>query len=175
MFYRQPSWMLVAGAGLLAACHAKPRLEHTVYYGSTAVYRLKPGAQEITPDKATTSFYSQRFNFHPRFNQPLHRVVRNSGTETVYLGLVMPPVPGDLTVLTLPDSVWQLVDARSASPHAGRLALLRNARRGEYNVRYVNKIAATSNVHIINLLTSDSLLAKRYYAADSLFEGNLLL
>lgn len=174
-FYQFSSLALVLLAGLATNCQPGRSQGRAVYFGPTAVYRLGKTDQEVTPDPAATTFYEQRFNFHPRFNQPLHRLVRGTGPETVYLGLVMPPVPARLAALTAPDSVWQLVSER-AEPHGnGRLALLKNVRRGEYNVRYVGKAAKSGNTHVINLLTADSAVARSYYVAKPLFKGNLLL
>ena len=139
------------------------------------MYRLGADAKEIAPDSATTAYYGQRFNFHPRFNQPLHRLVRGSGPETVYLGLVLPPAPRNLVVLMASDSVWQQVATRTVSPDGAQLALLRNPRRSEYNVRYVGESKKSGNVHVVNMLTSDSTVARSYYTAEKLFKGNLLL
>ena len=176
MFFRQIKWVALASAGLLlSSCQPGQSQGRAVKFGPTPVYRLGKGAQEVAPDKALTDFYEQRFNFHPRFNQPLHRLVRGNGPD-VYLGLVVPPGPADLAVLTRPDSVWQVVLASRAEPRgAGQLALLRDPRRGEYNVRYVGKAAKSGNTHVINLLTTDSTVARSYYSADKLFRGDLLL
>ncbi len=165
--------VVAASAGLLlSSCQPGQSQGRAVRFGPTPVYRLAKGAQEVVPDKATTQFYEQRFNFHPRFNQPLHRLVRGNGPD-VYLGLVVPPGPTDLAVLIRPDSVWQAV-ANRTEPQ-GQLAMFRNPRRGEYNVRYAGKAVKTGNIHVINLLTTDSTLARSYYSADKLFKGNLLL
>ena len=160
---------------MLGSCQQGQSPGRAVYFGPTGVYRLTGDAQEIAPDSALTAYYGRRFNFHPRFNQPLHRLVRGSGPETVFLGLVLPPAPGNLGVLTASDSVWQQVAARAVAPGAAQVALLRNPRRGEYNVRYVGKNKKSGNTHVINLLTPDSTVARSYYAAEKLFKGNLLL
>jgi hypothetical protein len=163
---------VLLSAGLLAGCQHAPPQSQTVYFGPTAVYRLPKGTHEASPDTASTAFYERRFNFHPRFNQPLHRVVVGSPTETVYLGLAVPPVPANLQALVAPDSAWGVVE-RKALPHAAHLALLRG-HRGEFDVRYVGR-ASSGNVHVVNLLTRDSVVARSYYEAPTLFKGNLLL
>jgi hypothetical protein len=164
--------LLLLHGALLTGCQQAHTQSRTVYFGPTAVYRLPTGTREVKPDSASTAFYERRFNFHPRFNQPLHRVVAGIPAETVYLGLVMAPVPADLGVLVAPDSVWQVVE-RKALPHAGQLALLRG-RHGEFDVRYVGR-ASSGNTHVVNLLTRDSVVARSYYEAPKLFKGNLLL
>lgn len=163
---------LLLHVGLLASCQQARPQSRTVYFGPTAVYRLPKGTHEAKPDIASTAFYEQRFNFHPRFNQPLHRIVAGNPTETVYLGVAVPPVPANLQALVEPDAVWQLA-ARKMLPGAAQLALLRG-HNGEFDVRYVGR-ATSGNVHIVNLLTRDSVVARNYYEASKLFKGDLLL
>ena len=158
---------------LVTGCQRDHYQDHVVRFGATNVYKLTGGAREQTPDKSATQFYEQRFNFHPRFNQPLHRIVAGEGAETVYLGIVVPPVPNNLGVLTQSDSVWTLVQEKTLTGKA-RLALLKN-QRGEYDVRYVGASSKSNNTHVINLFTKDSVTARSYYDASKLFKGNLLL
>ncbi|WP_046244614.1 hypothetical protein [Hymenobacter terrenus] len=173
MNYRFNSWVtLFLNLGLLAGCQQARTQSRTVYFGPTAVYKLPDGTREEKPNKETTASYERRFNFHPRFNQPLHRIVAGKDAETVYLGLAMPPVPANLQALVEPDSVWQVVERR-ALPGEAQLALLRG-HRGEFNVRYVGR-ATSGNTHVVNLLTRDSVVARSYYMAPKLFKGNLLL
>ncbi|MBO2011360.1 hypothetical protein [Hymenobacter negativus] len=172
MTFRFNGWAVLLTLALLAGCQQAHKQSGTVYFGPTAVYRLPKGTHEAMPDTASTAFYERRFNFHPRFNQPLHRIVAGSPTETVYLGIAMPPVPANLQVLVEPDAVWQVV-GRKALPSAAQLALLRG-RNSEFNVRYVGK-AKSGNVHVVNLLTRDSVVARSYYDAPKPYKGNLLL
>lgn len=165
-------WAVLLQVGLLAGCQQARPQSRTVYFGPTAVYRLPQGTREAKPDTASTAFYERRFNFHPRFNQPLHRIVAGSPTETVYLGVAVPPVPANLQALVEPDAVWQVVE-RQALPAGAQLALLRG-RSGEFDVRYVGR-AKSGNIHIVNLLTRDSVVARSYYTAPRLYKGNLLL
>ena len=175
MNYRQLSSLTLFSCTvfLLTGCYQDQQQDHVVRFGATSVYKLMDGAREQTPDKNATQFYEQRFNFHPRFNQPLHRIVAGQGAETVYLGIVAPPVPNNLGVLIQSDSVWSLLHEKKLTEKA-RLALLKN-RRGEYDVRYIGESSKTNNTHVINLLTKDSVTARSYYDADNLFKGNLLL
>ena len=57
--------------------------------------------------------------------------------------------------------------------HAAKLALLRG-RNSEFDVRYVGR-AMSGNIHVVNLLTRDSMVARGYYEAPKFFKGNLLL
>lgn len=175
MNYRQLSSLTLFSCAviLVTGCHRDQHQDHVVRFGATSVYKLTGGAREQTPNKSTTQFYERRFNFHPRFNQPLHRIVAGQGAETVYLGIVVPPVPNDLGVLIQSDSVWSLLQENHLTGKA-RLALLKS-KRGEYDVRYIGASSQSKNTHVINLLTEDSITARSYYDASKLFKGNLLL
>ena len=169
-------WLVGAALGLalLSGCRPPTRSQKAVYLGPAAVYQLTDSTRELVPDETATAFYQRRFNFHPRYNQPLHRIVSSRSTDKVYLGLVLPPLPPDLATLTESDSVWELVERRALPKHAV-LAWLRSKRGREWNVRYLGASAKSKNTHVIQLLTTDSLTARRGYFAPKPFDGHILL
>jgi hypothetical protein len=167
--------LLVGSLTTLASCHKTASSARAVYLGPTAVYQLSDNAKELLPDKFSTTFYQDRFNFHPQYNQPLHRIVAvGNSTDKVYLGVVLPPLPADLSVLTESDSIWQLIERR-ALPNHSILARLRSKKGAEFDVRYLGASAKSQNTHVVNYLTADSATAQRIYLADKPFEGKLLL
>jgi len=166
-----------AGIFLLAAltllgCSRKPGADSAVYLGPTPVYKLVPGTREVAPDAPTTKLYEGMFNFHPAYNQPLHRLVVG-GNQTVYLGLVLPPLPAKLDELMVTDSAWTLVQSRPVGK--GALLGLLKGRTGAYDVRYLGASVKSQMTHVINVYTQDSALAQSYYHAEPLLKGNLLL
>ena len=166
--------LLLLGGLAGAGCHQPARTARAVYLGPTPVYQLTDSTRELVPDDSGTAFYQRRFNFHPDFNQPLHRIVSSRSTDKVYLGLVLPPLPADLATLTGSDSVWELIERREL-PRRAVVAWLRSRHRPEWNVRYLSASAKTHNTHVINLLTADSATAHRAYLAPKPFGGQLLL
>ena len=154
------------------ACTRQPPKGNAVYFGPTAVYRLTPETKELAPDQTTSKQYDASFNFHPNYNQPLHRIVAG-GLQTVFLGIVVPPAPKDLAELTATDAQWTRMEVK-ALPKNAVMALLKDG-RGAYDVRYLGLSAKSGQIHLVNLVTQDSILARSYYDADTLFKGNLLL
>ena len=173
---RAVAWLggaLLVGGVLMAACNKPVRTVRAVYFGPAPVYQLTDSTRELVPDESATAFYQRRFNFHPLVNQPLYRLVSSPTTDKVYLGLVLPPLPATLADLVVSDSVWQLMERRTL-PQGAVLAWLRRKRGHEWNVRYLGASAKTKNTHVINLLSTDSAAARRFYFAEKPFGGRLL-
>ena len=162
-------------AGLLillsAACGKVPTNSDSVYLGPYPIYKLKPGYKEVVPNSMAVKRYEQLFNYYAQYNVPLHRIVLGD-SATIYLGLVVDPMPATLQDLLSSDSIW--TQKASKQIGGGYLGLL-SYRKGGYNVRYLQKSAKTKQVHAINLFTEDSATASFYYNGEKLFNGCLLL
>ena len=157
--------------GFLAACKGPGQAPDVVYMGPAQVFALQPGAKVLAPEPASTAYYEQLFNHHPQYNQPLHRIVKSTA-NTVYLGVVMDPLPPSPADLLATDSVWTVVAARKVG--AAQVGLLRG-KGGQYNVRYLATSSKTKFLHVINLLTTDSADARQQYEANPPLHGRVLL
>lgn len=139
--------------------------------GPAQVYSLAPGDKVLAPEPASTQYYERLFNHHPQYNQPLHRIVKST-TQTVYLGIVVPPLPPSPADLLASDSIWQQKAMRKVG--AAYAGFLQDG-QGQYNVRYLAMSGKTKFLHVINLLTADSALARRQYEATPPLQGHVLL
>jgi hypothetical protein len=153
------------------SCGRAPSKSENLYLGQDLIYSLEPGARIVIPAQAAVNEYEKKFNYYKQYNVPLHRIIINSNS-TLYFGLVVEPMPAQLTDLIQPDSLWSVIATKS-DKH-GYWGFLKYA-KGGYNVRCLTHSNKTKQVHAINLFTTDSAVAISYYTDTNGFRRNLHL